>query len=236
MGLWFNPDILITQRLLSAPNYAGPGRWIAFEPLSKSSFLLTGPDVVPDIVEIMLRAGEHGGRVDRCELTDLPSFHGHKTLEELIQKGLLIQEPCPGRPFVELYQTWLKTIPCMTTAKPDGRPVTRPKCCAMPLKPRHPLAVQLGARERSFSQVARHRTKTHYDGWSSLFLKDCRRFCILQLGFWAISSGPWDSCIIAQARQEERVIPRTSTWELQRLSPASRQASTHTSRKNTYCS
>src|SRR5688500_13776824 len=55
--LWSNPNLLIVQRLLAAPTFQASGRWVAIEPNSKGAFLLPGPDVMPDALQILHQAG-----------------------------------------------------------------------------------------------------------------------------------------------------------------------------------
>ena len=78
---------LIQSRLFS-PGYAGPGRWVVFQPVDRRAFSAIGPDVVPDIIRI-LAAACGGTTSDEVEAA-VPHVNSEQ-IRKLFDVGLLVE-------------------------------------------------------------------------------------------------------------------------------------------------
>ncbi|MGH0595754.1 hypothetical protein [Bacillus pretiosus] len=53
-----NPNLLVVQSKLYSPSYAGPGKWIIYNPENKKAFLAVGKDTLPDVIPILVEASK----------------------------------------------------------------------------------------------------------------------------------------------------------------------------------
>ncbi len=116
-----DPNLIVVQSRLFSPGYAGPGRWVLFQPKGRRAFSAIGPDVVPDVIHILARAC--GGAEDReieAAVPHVPVAH----VNGLYKSGLLVQEPAAGRAlssFVSRFQIASYNYPFQDYFDPDWR-------------------------------------------------------------------------------------------------------------------
>src|SRR5215475_1101751 len=83
------PHLMLIQLRLFSPGYAGPGRWVVFQPKNRRAFSAIGPDVVPDIVRILATAC---GGADEQEVASAAPYVDAKQLSGLLSAGLLTDQ------------------------------------------------------------------------------------------------------------------------------------------------
>lgn len=103
-----DPKLLVLQSRLFSPSYAGPGRWIIFQPETRRAFLAVGgpraeprtgwetyrgmphQDEIPNIIRI-LQAATNGAEVSEL-LKSVPEKRSASQLERLIKAGILVEQ------------------------------------------------------------------------------------------------------------------------------------------------
>ena len=85
---WTVPDdIILLQSRLYSPGYAGPGRWVLFRPSTRRAFSAIGPDVVPDVIRILVGAGRGARQQDILQRV---AGIDAKDVTRIIESGLLV--------------------------------------------------------------------------------------------------------------------------------------------------
>lgn len=82
-----NPDLVVLQSRLFNPAYAGPGKWVIFEPKSRRAFLAVGKDVLPGVIPLLVDASK--GQVDIDTMAKACPEIQARELEGLVETGLL---------------------------------------------------------------------------------------------------------------------------------------------------
>lgn len=116
------PHIILVQSRLYSPGYAGPGRWVVFQPKERRAFSAIGPDVVPDIVRILAKAC---GGADAEEVEAVVPHVTRKQLNGLADAGLLVEPSANGSgaqdSFIDHYQLASYNYPFEDYFDPDWR-------------------------------------------------------------------------------------------------------------------
>ncbi|MBM7580833.1 nitroreductase family protein [Jeotgalibacillus terrae] len=102
-----NPNLMIIQSKLYSPSYAGPGKWVIYNPLTKQALLAVGKDRLPDIVPLLTDNSKN-----TLTLKDIKE----RNIETLIEKGIFIEfdgfiENFKSSTFVEKYHNAVFDFP-----------------------------------------------------------------------------------------------------------------------------
>ncbi|MDQ3802525.1 MAG: nitroreductase family protein [Acidobacteriota bacterium] len=116
------PHLIMIQSRLYSPGYAGPGRWVVFQPKERRAFSAIGPDVVPDIVRILAKAC---GGADEQEVASVVPHVNRRQLAGLADAGLLVEPSHNGGAaedsFIAHYQLASFNYPFEDYFDPDWR-------------------------------------------------------------------------------------------------------------------
>lgn len=92
--LWSNAKVVAVQSRLYSPGYAGPARWVLFDPDSRRAFSALGKDTVPDVVQLLAKAASGAKLIDLARACPGVS---DTQLDGLVASGLLeTNPPCGG--------------------------------------------------------------------------------------------------------------------------------------------
>lgn len=126
-ALHTDPALFVMQSRLYSPNYRGPGRWIVFNPRTRSAFLAVGgarqevrsgnqlfagmahQDMLPPVIELLQAASGDGGLTDNADQSG-----------KLRRSGLLTVDAMPACPtYLSRYQLAVYNYPFYDYSDPD---------------------------------------------------------------------------------------------------------------------
>lgn len=102
-----NRNLIMVQSKLFSPSYAGPGKWIIYNPDTKKAHLAVGKDKLPDIIPLLVEAS----------LNPIPSSQIiDSKLKRLVETGLLVdcldfKDVPSSRTFIERYHRAVYNFP-----------------------------------------------------------------------------------------------------------------------------